>query len=109
MNEVLLALIAAINPAAVPLVATIVLSIYMYFKFKKVESDRKATKASRDEDSQNLHDAVLKHTFQIDQLVGSSQHHEDILDDLRNQLNILNTNIAKLSVTIDNMYNKEKK
>lgn len=83
--------------------------VYLYFKFKKVESDRKVTKASRDEDSQNLHDAVLKHTFQIDQLVGSSQHHEDILDDLRNQLNILNTNIAKLSVTIDNMYNKEKK
>lgn len=108
-SETLALIVSSISPSALPLVIVIVAVVYLYFKFKKVESDRKVTKASRDEDSQNLHDAVLKHTFQIDQLVGSSQHHEDILDDLRNQLNILNTNIAKLSVTIDNMYNKEKK
>lgn len=107
--ETLALIISSVNPSALPLVVVVVAVVYLYFKFKKVETDRKATKASRDEDSQNLHDAVLKHTFQIDQLVGSSQHHEDILDDLRNQLNILNTNIAKLSVTIDNMYNREKK
>ena len=30
-------------------------------------------------------------------------HAEEILEDLRNQLNILNTNLAKLSVTIEGM------
>ena len=109
MKEEFIALVSAIDPTALPLVVVILGGVYLYMKFRKMESDRLVTKQNRDTDSQNLHDAVLKHTFQIDQLVGSSQHHEDILDDLRNQLNILNTNIAKLSVTIDNMYNREKK
>lgn len=100
------ALVTSIDPSALPLVIVIIALGYLYFKFKQIRDDRFETKLQRDADSQNIHDMILKHTFQIDQLNGNSQHHEEILEDLRSQLNILNTNIAKLSVTIEGMNKK---
>lgn len=64
---------------------------------------RNSTKATRDKDSQELHDANLKMRFEIDQLKHNDVHKEEILDDLRDQLNILNTNLVKLAVTIEKM------
>lgn len=93
--------IAAIPPAALPIVVCIIGIAYLYFKFGKVERDRAMTKKHRDADSQEMHDLLLKHTFQIDELKGHSVHHEQILDDLNRQISLLNTNIAKLQVTIE--------
>ena len=64
---------------------------------------RNSTKATRDKDSQDLHDENLKMRFEIDQLKHNDVHKEEILDDLRDQLNILNTNLVKLAVTIEKM------
>lgn len=64
---------------------------------------RNSTKATRDKDSQDLHDENLKMRFEIDQLKHNDVHKEEILNDLRDQLNILNTNLVKLAVTIEKM------
>lgn len=64
---------------------------------------RNSTKATRDKDSQELHDENLKMRFEIDQLKHNDVHKEEILNDLRDQLNILNTNLVKLAVTIEKM------
>ena len=64
---------------------------------------RNSTKATRDKDSQELHDENLKMRFEIDQLKHNDIHKEEILNDLRDQLNILNTNLVKLAVTIEKM------
>ena len=100
------AIISAIPPAAIPIVIVILGLGYLYFKFGKVEKDRAITKDIRDKDSQEIHDTLLRHTFQIDELKGHSVHHEEVLDDVNKQLSLLNTNIVKLQVTIENMGKK---
>ena len=103
MNEVLLALIAAINPAAVPLVATIVLSIFMYLKFKKVESDRIETKQHRDNDSQTLHDDVLKLKFDVSNLSGIVDLHKTKLESIDQQVSIINQELVKLNLQVEHL------
>lgn len=103
MNEVLLALIAAINPAAVPLVATIVLSIFMYLKFKKVESDRIETKQHRDNDSQTLHDDVLKLKFDVSNLSGIVDLHKTRLESIDQQVSIINQELVKLNLQVEHL------
>lgn len=90
-----------IPPSAVPLVITILGLFYIY---RKIGSDREATKITRDKDSQELHDDVLKLKFKVTELQGRSQHHDTLLEDLRAQMALLNTNIAKMSVHLDNFY-----
>lgn len=106
MAEAITSLIAAIPSGALPIVVVILGLAYLYFKFSKVEKDREVTKQQRDSDSQAIHDTLLKHSFQIDELKGRSVHHEEILDDLRKQVTILNENIVKLSVMIENLIKK---
>lgn len=78
------------------IVCAVVVYILIYIQ-------RNSTKATRDKDSQELHDENLKMRFEIDQLKHNDVHKEEILDDLRDQLNILNTNLVKLAVTIEKM------
>lgn len=99
-------ILSVVPPVALPLVVVILGLGYLYFKFGKVEKDREVTKAVRDKDSQEIHDTLLRHTFQIDELKGHSVHHEQVLDDVNKQLSLLNTNIVKLQVTIENMGKK---
>lgn len=106
MIDIIASLASALNPSAIPLVLVCIAAIYLWFKFGKVEKDREVTKAVRDKDSQEIHDTLLRHTFQIDELKGHSVHHEQVLDDVNKQLSLLNTNIVKLQVTIENMSKK---
>jgi uncharacterized protein HemX len=100
------AIISAIPPSAIPIVVVILGLGYLWFKFGQEKKDRALTKDIRDKDSQEIHDTLLRHTFQIDELKGHSVHHEQILDDVNKQLALLNTNIVKLQVTIENMGKK---
>ena len=102
--EAIASIIAVVPPVAIPLVVTILGIAYLYFKFRKVEDDRKVTKAARDEDSMKIHDTLLKHSFEITNLKGTSIHHDELLEDLAKQLAILNTNVVKLQVTIDSKF-----
>ena len=81
---------------ATAIIAAVVVYVIIYLQ-------RNNTASRRDEDSQGIHDDILKLRFEVDSLKHSDVHKEEILEDLRNQLNILNTNLAKLSVTIEGM------
>lgn len=104
MTEAIGSLIAAIPSGALPLVVTILGLAYLYFKFRTVEKDRAETKTQRDTDSQQIHDTLLKHSFEIANIKGQQDHHEELLEDLTKQVSILNTNIVKLQVTIDSKF-----
>lgn len=93
-------ILALIHPAALPIVITILGLFYIY---RKIDSDRSNTKFTRDKDSQELHDDLLKVKFQVTELQGRTQHHATILEDLRSSIAILNTNIAKFSVYLENL------
>ena len=62
---------------------------------------RNSTKADRDKDSQELHDAVLKIQFKLSELDGRTVHHAEILDSLTQQINILNNNLSLLTQKLD--------
>lgn len=81
------------------------LAIYLYFKYKvgNIEVDRSKTKETRDTEISKIHDSILKHTFEIDNLKMTALHHSEILDDIKQELGVLNTEVAKLSVSIDTL------
>lgn len=96
MTDLLTNILPYIPQSALP----IIICVCFYFY---IQSKRKETKVERDNDSRQIHDDILKLQFKVSNLEGNSQHHEEILEDLRNQLNILNTNITRLSVIIEEM------
>lgn len=100
MNDILIALINAISPSALPIVVCIVLCVYLYFKFNGIKKDRIETANRRDLDSQNMHDTLLKHSFEISALKDVTSLHAVKLEDLTQQLQTLNINIVDLTATM---------
>lgn len=76
-----------------------------------MEKDRQETKNQRDTDSQNIHDDLLKLKFKVNELDGRTVHHADLLEDLREQVATLNSNISRLTVQLEMYCNllKDKK
>ena len=68
-----------------------------------MEKDRKDTKVARDNDSQEIHDTLMKHTFQISELQGISDLHRDKLDSIDNQLGIVNQELVKLNIQVEHL------
>lgn len=106
METLVTTVLPFISPAAVPLVVVIIACFYIY---KKIDNDRQKTKVERDADSQDLHDKLLKMEFDVANMKGEVGHHKDVLEDLRNQVNILNVNIVKLTVSLENLVNSMEK
>lgn len=71
--------------------------------YKKIDSDRQATKNVRDKDSLELHDKMLKHDFLIGQLKDNYQFMRTVLDDLRDTTNNINLAICKLDSSVNNL------
>lgn len=95
--EQIIQIIAPYIPAACwPLI----LVIGLYFVINR---QRKDTKQVRDKDSLTLHDKILKHDFEIANLKGQAIAHDQIINDLREQIALLNTNLVRLSVLIERM------
>lgn len=69
----------------------------------KIRNERIATKAERDDDSQQIHDTLLKHDFLISQLKDNQALTATVVDDLRDTCSQLNTSIAKLDVNVENL------
>lgn len=69
----------------------------------KLKNQRAETAEMRNKDSQDLHDQVLKNTFQIQQLKDSQALTATVVDDLRDQCSALNTNIVKLDTNVANL------
>lgn len=111
MEQIITTLIGAISPSALPIVVLCLGGLYLWFKFGRMEKDRQETKNQRDNDSQNIHDDILKLKFKVNELDGRTVHHADLLEDLREQVATLNSNISKLSVQIEMYCNilKDKK
>ena len=91
-----------ITSGPVGIVSAAVVYIIVYLQ-------RNSTKANRDKDSQELHDAVLKIQFKQSELDGRTVHHAEILDSLTQQINILNNNLSLLTQKLEylNEYIKE--
>lgn len=69
----------------------------------KIKNQRAETAEMRNKDSQDLHDQVLKNTFQIQQLKDSQALTATVVDDLRDQCSALNANIVKLDTNVANL------
>lgn len=111
MEHIVTTLIGALSPSALPVVVLCLGGLYLWFKFGQIEKDRKETKVERDEDSQEIHDDILKLKFKVSELEGRTVHHADLLEDLREQVATLNSNISKLTVQLEMYCNliKDKK
>jgi chromosome segregation ATPase len=105
MMDLVKEILPYISPSALPLLVAVLGGIYIY---RKIGNDRKVTKAERDQDSQTIHDELLRHKFEITELKGRTEHHETVLDDLRDQISTLTASIAELSATIKVFMNSVK-
>lgn len=94
--EMISAIVPYISPSALPLLLVVLFYI-------KIKNDRKSTKESRDKDSLDIHDALLKHSFQITALKDAQQLHAQWMEDMKGMLNSMNVAIAKLDTTVANL------
>ena len=94
--EALAALIPFVPQAAIPLV--ICVCFYLY-----IQSKRKATAVERDKDSQEIHDKMLKHDFEIANLKGEFSQQRNVNDDLNKQIVELSKAVAQFSVAVDTL------
>lgn len=109
MNSIITSILPYISPAALPLVIVVVAAIFFYFKFNNLAKDRENTKIQRDNDSQTIHDDILKLKFKVSELDGKTVKHETVIEDMRQQLTELNTNIVRLSVVVEQLAKKLEK
>ena len=95
--------IAAIVGALVLCLGNLAALIKVWADVAKQRADRILTKASRDSDSQEIHDKILKLEFTTQQLKDSQALTTQVVDDLRETCAILNTSVAKLDINIANL------
>lgn len=69
----------------------------------RMKADRASTAQVRDKDSLEIHDTLLKQGFQIQQCRDSLTLYQTVQEDLKTELNLLNTNVAKLTVVVENL------
>lgn len=98
-----ISLISSVDPHSLPLVVVVIAVVFLYFKFRKVETDRFETKQQRDSDSQNLHDDVLKLKFDVSNLNGIVDLHKNRLESIDQQLAIVNQELVKLNVQVEHL------
>lgn len=95
--------IAALVGAAVLCLGNLAAWIKTATEVSKQKADRLLTKESRDKDSLELHDKVLKLEFTTTQLKDQQALTATVVDDLRDQCSALNTNIVKLDMAVANL------
>ena len=89
--------------AIVAFLGALTMLVKVYTDILRIKADRSSTKEARDKDSQELHDQVLKNTLAITTLKDNQALHATVMDDLRDAVSVLNTNVAKLGVVVDNL------
>lgn len=109
METIITTILPYISTSALPLVIVVIAAIYFYLKFASLTKDRENTKSVRDSDSQKIHDDILKLKFKVSELDGQSVKHETVIEDMRQQLAELNTNIVRLSVVVEQLVKKLEK
>lgn len=94
---------AGLIGAVVLLLTNTAAAIKLWGDMQKQKADRAETKVARDADSQELHDKVLSHGFQIQQLKDAQSLTATVVDDLRDTCAQLNANIVKLDTNVLNL------
>lgn len=94
--EIIAQALQYVSPSALPLLLVVLF-------YLKIKNDRKSTKESRDRDSLEIHDALLKHGFQITSLKDAQQLHVQWIEDVKGMVNAMNVAIAKLDTTVANL------
>ena len=83
---------------AIVLVLTAVAAyIKMRTDIDKIQSERAETKQARDKDSETLHDQCQQNTWEIKRLTNDAEKRDSILNEIRCQVNELNTNLLLVS------------
>ena len=89
--------------AVIALLVNIGALVKAYSDIMRIKADRLATKSDRDKDSMEVHDTILKQGFQIQQCRDALALYQTVQEDLKTELNLLNTNVAKLTVVVENL------
>lgn len=96
-----------INPEIIAAIVAILGAVATYIKSRadigNIRNERATTAEARDKDSQELHDKVEKCVWDIAHLTNSQVHTDQVLDDIRQQIGILNTSLATVSTKLDNV------
>jgi len=103
MEQIVTTIVGALSPSALPVVVLCLGGLYLWFKFGRMEKDRQETKLARDNDSQNLHDDLLKLKFDVANLQGIVNLHKDKLDSIDKQLSIVNQELVKLNIQVEHL------
>ena len=97
------ALWASLIGAVVLLLTNTAALIKVFADNAKIKNDRAETKSTRDKDSQELHDKVLKLEFGYTALKDSQQLINDQVSDTAKAVGIQNTQIAQVLVKLDSV------
>ena len=108
MEQIITSIITSLSPSALPLVVIIVAGLYLFYKFKSIEQDRMTTKQQRDNDSQEVHDKILRLEFKITELSGIVNLHRDKLDQIERQLCTVNEQLIRLNMSVEHLSNSLK-
>lgn len=94
---------AALIGALVLLLTNLAGLVKVWSDLSKQKADRVTTKANRDQDSLELHDAVQKATWEIGILKDNAQHRDVLIEDLQKQINTLNSTLAVTNVQLNTL------
>ena len=100
METIVNAIVPTVPGAAWSVIILVLGGLYIY---RKIESNRKVTKVERDRDSQDLHDKIMRHDWEINQIKSDNNHRDVLLDDLRKQVEAVNQNLAIVATKLDNL------
>jgi len=95
--------IAALVGACVMCLGNLGALIKVWTDNVKLRNDRAATKATRDADSQDLHDQCQKNTWDLGRVKEDIMMLKTHMDDHQIQIATINTELAKVSTKIDNV------
>lgn len=96
MEKIVAEIIPFVPSAAWPVI--LVVALYLW-----INKQRKETKVSRDVDSQNIHDKLLTHQWEINALKHDVEYKDKALEDLKAQVNTLNKMLAIVSTKLDGL------
>ena len=109
MEQILTNGLSMIAPTALPVVVLVLGLFWIYRKTQNIEESRKVTKTQRDEEFMKVHDQLLRHSFDIDSLKGTSNLHAEVLADLQKQVSIVIKELAELNVNMKILIDEKKK
>ena len=101
MSELMQVVLPYVSPAALPLLIGV--ALYFNFKVKQINADRASTKMVRDEESQKIHDELMKHTWELNRIKEDNGHRDLLLEDLRKQVEAVNSNLAVVATKLDHL------